>query len=668
MHGRITRIRASHATRHDHNGDGAGRASFPKALLTGRPGVRRTRQRTVCAIPRRPLSFATLATVALATLVAISAPARAATTVIEDSSIGTGSNQVSYTGTWTACGGCVPSTPNASFRYSTAGGAIATIHFSGTQITAFGIKEAAGGFAAFSVDGAPATTVDTYATTSVVSALFTSAALTDGAHTLTINNLQMHNMASKAYVVGFDRAEVSTTPVPPPPPTPTATVIEDTSIGTGNNQVAYTGTWTACGGCVPNSPNNSFHYSVAGGAVATIRFTGTQINIYGIKEPTGGFANISIDGGMNNPVDTYAAASITTLFYSSPVLTLGSHTATITNIHQKNVSASAFVVGFDRAEVVAPTTTPPPFSGDRSGKPWLSGTNGDPVQTPTDVDAFCNWRGAPCDFALVYIAQDNWGAIENPSYILSPFVGWPGRMIIGVPPFPVGVNGSNATCATGAYDSHFKALGRTLSSFGRQSSFLRIAWEPNGNWFPWSGTNPTDYINCYRHIVDAIRSTSQPSPVMCWCVNAHGSQNPPSHRWQDLYPGNNWVDGVGVDSYDHYPPSPTQADFDAQANGPDGINTIYNFAVAHNKFLGVGEWGVVSGSGSNGGGDNPNFIQFMWNWFQQHAGKGLAYEFYFNNCDPGNVESNLYRPVSPSCVIRNTASAQRYQQLWRRTS
>ncbi|SQD94149.1 MULTISPECIES: hypothetical protein [Parafrankia] len=75
----------------------------------------------------------------------------------------------------------------------------------------------------------------------------------------------------------------------------------------------------------------------------------------------------------------------------------------------------------------------------------------------------------------------------------------------------------------------------------------------------------------------------------------------------------------------------------------------------------------MSGAGSNGGGDSANFVQWMYDWFLEHAGKGLVYEFYFGDCGPGNVGSNLYRPLGPGCVYRNPNAAARYQQLYRRT-
>lgn len=597
----------------------------------------------------------------------LAVPANAAATIVEDTSIGTGINQVSYAGRWTQCGGCSPRSPNNSFRYSNSYGSIATVAFTGSHIAVYGIKERHGGFAAFTIDDGTPTIVDTFAVTSVVSPLYSSGQLTAGTHTLRITNTYQRNAASDGYSVGFDRAEVTSVPTPPPPPVPTALTIEDSAVGTGDNQIFYAGNWLACGGCIPRSPDNSFRYTSGSGAVATIRFTGAQINLYGLKERHGGFSTVRLDGGPPVSIDGYAPTSSMTLLYSSEKIAYGKHTVTITNIGQHNTASDGYVVGFDRAEVTvgaAPPPAPPSHAGPRSGLGWLSGVNGDPAMTPANVDAFCDWRGTPCDFALLYASRYSWSAVSQPTELLTSFATWPGRLTISIPPFPENVGGSNATCATGAYDSYWRNFGQTLNNFGRQSSFIRLAWEGNGDWFPWSGTNPTDYINCWRHVADAINATAEPDPTLCWSVNAHYSQNPPSHNALDLYPGDAHVDGVGFDAYDHFPPSRTKEEFDAQANAVGGINYMWNFARAHNKLFGVGEWGVVSGSGANGGGDNANYIQWMYDWFQAHQGKGLAYEFYFTNCEQENVGSNIFRPIGPNCFWLNHEAARRYRDLF----
>jgi hypothetical protein len=310
-------------------------------------------------------------------------------------------------------------------------------------------------------------------------------------------------------------------------------------------------------------------------------------------------------------------------------------------------------------------SSPLPVTGNPSGQPWLSGVNGDPQITPAAVDQFCFLRGDPCDVAQVYVSRRTWPSIVEPSYAETNFAGWPGKLVITVPPFPEDGKSNLRTCATGAYNSHWQEFGRTLNATGRQSSIIRLAWEGNGRWYPWSGTDPAAYISCFRQVVNSIRSTVSAPPRFDWSINAHISQNPPSGVPTDLYPGDQWVDVVSIDAFDHYPASPTLAQFNDQAETMGGITWLYNFARAHGKLFGIPEWGVASGSGDDGGGDNASYIQFMRDWMVARAGQGLYYETYYNACDTPSVGSNLDRPLGARCAYANPAAAVRYTQLWR---
>ncbi|CAO5239604.1 Beta-mannanase [Frankia sp. AgKG'84/4] len=431
-----------------------------------------------------------------------------------------------------------------------------------------------------------------------------------------------------------------------------------------SQQVNYVNLWTTCGGCAPPTDNDSYRYSVAPGATAAIRFTGNQVDIYGIRSPQGGLISVSIDGHAPHVVNTFAPNPVKALVYRSSGISDGPHIAFVVNLGRSAGGSTGTWVGFDKADTfreVTPNSTTP----HRSGLPWLSGVNGDPSMVPANVDGFCDSRGTPCDLSHVFVTRDSWANMVNPSWAESNFAGWPGQLVLSVPPFPENVGASLQACATGAYDDHWRQFGQTLNTTHRQNSIVRIAWEANGNWYQWSGTNPTAYVTCWRRIADAIRATANPDPLLDWSINAHGSQNPPSHNPLDLYPGDPWVDIIGIDAYDHYPPSPTQAAFDRQANDVGGITWLYDFARQHGKRFGVGEWGIVSGNDDDGAGDNPHYIQFMWNWMQQRAGRGLYYENYFNTCEPPNVGSNLFRPLdSEHCLFQNTQSAARYAQLW----
>src|SRR5262249_50984580 len=146
----------------------------------------------------------------------------------------------------------------------------------------------------------------------------------------------------------------------------------------------------------------------------------TRIVIYGVKERAGGLLTISVDGRATSTVDTYAPSSSNALIYDSGQLTFGDHVAVVTNIGQRNAASAAFAVSFDRADTYSDRDSgPPPTSGNRSGEPWLSGANGDPLITPTDVDAFCAFRGNLCDVAQVYVARDSWQSIVGQSFVYS---------------------------------------------------------------------------------------------------------------------------------------------------------------------------------------------------------------------------------------------------------
>jgi beta-mannanase len=123
----------------------------------------------------------------------------------------------------------------------------------------------------------------------------------------------------------------------------------------------------------------------------------------------------------------------------------------------------------------------------------------------------------------------------------------------------------------------------------------------------------------------------------------------------DVYPGDSYVDVVSIDAYDFFPASVTQKIWDTQCNFQSGLCSVIKFAREHRKPFAVPEWGLVRSSG--GGGDNPFFIQKMYEVFAANADI-LAYEAYYNNAEPDNVRSSLYEPVL------NPDSGKRYRELF----
>jgi hypothetical protein len=299
--------------------------------------------------------------------------------------------------------------------------------------------------------------------------------------------------------------------------------------------------------------------------------------------------------------------------------------------------------------------------GARTGLPWMSGSNGDPSMESKYFDAFGNWRGRPDDVAMMYTDRSSWTSITGAdSFVFSFMKSWPGKLVISQPLFPN--DGSNLKdCAAGKYDTYWTTFGSALVSNDRPDSIVRIGWEFNGDFMYWHATNDAaQFIQCWNHVAAAIKSTD-PKALCDWTINAHGT--PSDSCMGDAttcYPGDQYVDYVGIDNYDNYPPS-TTTPFDTIAKAKGGLTWIYDFAVQHHKRFAVGEWGVVSGAGTNGGGDNPAFVQNMWSWFQAHAAVGL-YESYFSYAS--EVDSKIIDNTTGACGCDNPKASAKYLQLW----
>ncbi|WP_462202736.1 glycoside hydrolase family 26 protein [Frankia sp. CcWB3] len=308
----------------------------------------------------------------------------------------------------------------------------------------------------------------------------------------------------------------------------------------------------------------------------------------------------------------------------------------------------------------------PPVTAPRVQRAATTGEfpTGVAAHTLAQANRWAEFRGRPNDVVVMYTERSSWRAIVEPwiGRDASPFAGFSGIWVISQPLFPDQgpEKGNLADCAAGRYDAEWRQFGRWLVSMGRGDSFVRLGWEFNGLWFAWAATDPQQWVQCFRNASSAIKATS-PRVRIDWNLNAHGSTT--SVGAFDLYPGDQYVDVIGVDTYDQYPPSPTYADFDNQCNGDGGLCQVILFARTHHKLFSVPEWGVVSQQGTKAGrvgaagGDNPVYIEKMHEAFVRNADI-LAYEAYFPDALPNNVRSSLVDPTI------NPMAAAMYQRLW----
>jgi hypothetical protein len=289
---------------------------------------------------------------------------------------------------------------------------------------------------------------------------------------------------------------------------------------------------------------------------------------------------------------------------------------------------------------------------------------GDPVLDRASVEAFGTWRGRPSTAAHTYTDRTSWDSMTRGSgWVFDNFAGFTGLLVVSQALVPNGHAADMAACASGSHDQDFRDFGTLMVNHGRGASVVRLGWEFNGTWFAWSATNTDQWKQCYQHAAAAIRATN-PAVILDWTINAHGTpSNICNGSSLNCYPGDAWVDIIGIDNYDHAPSASSLDVFNSIAQATDGMTWLYNFAKQHNKRFSVGEWGVAPGSGYNTTGENPEFIRWMHDWFAAHA-VDMAYETYYNSCGAGDVESNLFRSVSSACVRENLNAGSMYKTLF----
>ena len=270
-----------------------------------------------------------------------------------------------------------------------------------------------------------------------------------------------------------------------------------------------------------------------------------------------------------------------------------------------------------------------PSVKNRSGMPWASGVYL-PNATPASVAGFGTWRGTPVDVATVWPNRSSWNDIVNPAWLYRLWKGAPEKVVFTVAMLPGGVRHvSIQACAAGSYDSRWRQFGTNISRYGLGKSIIRLGWEFNGKWYIWRATDPAVWAACWRQIVTSARTTA---PGLQWDWNVNRGVSAGLADPTLAYPGNAYVDTIGVDSYDIWPPATTSANWGRQLNRTQGLMYWLNFAKAHGKQFAVPEWGnVMPGTvakGNHAGGDDPAYVNDMLGFFQAHSAN-LAWESNF---------------------------------------
>ncbi|MFA6286084.1 MAG: DNRLRE domain-containing protein [Opitutaceae bacterium] len=239
------------------------------------------------------------------------------------------------------------------------------------------------------------------------------------------------------------------------------------------------------------------------------------------------------------------------------------------------------------------------------------------------------------------------------------------------------INMMNAIAA-GAYDTTYNNVLSAFCNSGRWPIiYLRIGWEQNGSWYPWSScqnaTVAAAYIAAWQHVATlarnyetahpglAVKTVWSPAVLQYSAVGCTGT-----------WPGDTYVDVVAPDFYTEIWPIyesglgywkwtgnggsyetslltwvseplnraywwdyPGSKRYFYTSSGSCGVQQMINFAIAHNKPFGLSETGCKANGGSQGPTDDGVYPYYLANRILEAQAKGATIEYV---C-PWNVNS-----------------------------
>jgi hypothetical protein len=269
---------------------------------------------------------------------------------------------------------------------------------------------------------------------------------------------------------------------------------------------------------------------------------------------------------------------------------------------------------------------------------------------PSGVASFAAATKTSVSIASEYLpSSSGWAGMDGANGGLSWMFagGWAGSgytLSLGVPMIPTSSSGaavgSLATGATGAYNSYFVTLAQTLVAAGESNAYLRLGWEFDGGWYAWSATTPAaeaSYAAYFAQIVTAMRAVPGAAFRFVWNPDASAFNDAP-YNVALAYPGNAYVNVIGLDAYDQSwasPQTPTNAWNETLV---PSLNQAHSFAAAKGEPLAFPEWGVATRSDGHGLGDDPLYITNMVS-FMHNPANDVAYESYFDFDVPGQVDA-----------------------------
>lgn len=331
-------------------------------------------------------------------------------------------------------------------------------------------------------------------------------------------------------------------------------------------------------------------------------------------------------------------------------------------------------LGLELAVTVQATPTgtivvPPPNTGRRVpliGRDLPSGLgSGLPVNSTVflgvppslaQIKQFGTSRGRRIDGALTFPGRGSWAAMRDVTGVRE-ILDAGGLVIFSIPHAQAPTNrdgsytaealGMNVRGANDGYRTEQRDLARWYTDQGlnRETCVFRLGWEYQGDWYAWSTKNggPQAFRDAWRNCVANFRAGGLTKARFALCNNKGPSQT--GHRVQDVWPGAEYCDVIGVDQYDQWMPARNPAQWAVEIMKDPALGTNIAFARQQGVMWSVDECGNTHGQGPAYGGDNPPYWDGLigtvmaeaaeedcawWNTYNEKGTGGLSHDFTSN--------------------------------------
>lgn len=127
------------------------------------------------------------------------------------------------------------------------------------------------------------------------------------------------------------------------------TTVPHAAIGDELNRWRYSEYWSHSAANLGSEGTDA--YSSMPDAVATLRFTGSKVQLHGDSDANHGIGAVSIDGGPEEECNLYSPSRMSVCFYDSPTLARGEHTVTVRVTDAKDPQSRYLWVSISWADV-----------------------------------------------------------------------------------------------------------------------------------------------------------------------------------------------------------------------------------------------------------------------------------------------------------------------------